>query len=140
MKRFLELGDVHIPFLLRVAAAPAEILAGAHAPPVNDAGEIELDDEDDDEDQPTEEELQAEEAAEPEMMKAAIYWDNFCALVRNCQEPWEATDTDAYREKRAVEAFNHAAQDSGQRHARAQPRDADLGVSHCLLHRATPNP
>ena len=110
VKRFLEQGAVHLPFLLRVAAAPAEIISGAQAPPVNDAGEIELDDEDEEDDQPTEEEIQAEEETEPTMMKHATYWDNFSALVRNSQAPWDAADTDAHREKRAVETFNHAAQ------------------------------
>ena len=58
--------------------------------------------------QPTDEEMQAEEEAEPTMMHDAEVWDDFLALIDIIQEPWAAPedDTDAYREARAVRVFN----------------------------------
>ena len=62
----------------------------------------------DDDLEPTDEELAAEEDAEPTMMRDSTYWDNFLALVDILQEPWAAPefDTRDYREKRAVRVFN----------------------------------
>ena len=54
--------------------------------------------------------MEEESELEPTMMEHARYWDNFCALVRDSQEPWDPSDSDEYREKRAVSAFNHGAQ------------------------------
>ena len=73
---------------------------------VSENGEIDL--EMDDELNVTEEEIAAEEDEEPDMMKSALYWDNFIALVDLCNEPWAEPedDTDDYRKKRAVRAFN----------------------------------
>ena len=58
--------------------------------------------------EPTDEELQAEEDAEPTMMRDAGYWDAFLKLVDILQEPWAEPeqDTQAFREARAVKVFN----------------------------------
>lgn len=57
---------------------------------------------------PTTEELEAEEAAEPTMMRDAGYWDDFLKVVLILQEPWATPedDTDEYRQARAVRVFN----------------------------------
>ena len=43
------------------------------------------------------------------MMLHAEMWDNYLAWVRSVQEPW-TDDSDEYRERRAVEYFNHSMQ------------------------------
>ena len=108
VKRFLAEAHIHVPFLLRVAAAPAEMTPDMAAM-ANDKGELEL--EEDDElnlGQRTPEELRKEQAEEPDMMQNAERWDNFLALVAESNRPWASPseDSDAYREGRAVKAFN----------------------------------
>ena len=115
VKRFLSEADLRLPLLLRLAAAPAEIADAASAAEItNDAGEIELEFEDDEE-EPTVDEVEAEEREEGTMMKHANYWDDFLAWVREISAPW-TEDTDEYRERRAVAAFNTGAR------RRAAPR------------------
>lgn len=62
----------------------------------------------DDEFAPTEAEIAAEEREEPEMMRHADMWDHYLEWVRAIQAPWDESDSDSYREKRAVEYFNHS--------------------------------
>jgi hypothetical protein len=105
VKRFLFEADKHVPFLLQIASAPADVCEemAAHA---NTAGEQEM--EVDDEYEPTEEELEQEAREEPLMMLNADRWDRFLRLVKAIHEPWPQGegDTREYREKRAVQAFN----------------------------------
>lgn len=122
VKRFLAEAHEHLPFLLRIAACPPEVLdeamgstAGERRPaypcqsrcPLNIcalAGEVE----EDDELGVTDDEIAAEAAEEADMMTHASYWDDFLALVADSQKPWAegADDTDAYRKGRALTAFN----------------------------------
>ena len=62
---------------------------------------------DDDEFAPSAEQIAAEECEEPEMMRHADMWDHYLEWVRAIQAPWDESDTDSYREKRATEYFNH---------------------------------
>ena len=105
VKRFIEEGRIHIPFLLQIAAAPADCCTET-AEFTNDNGELELDD--DDEFDPTPQQIAAEEKEEPLMMRNAQRWDNFYAMVDALSKPWPQgdADTNEYREGRAVEAFN----------------------------------
>jgi hypothetical protein len=105
VKRFLAQADRHVPFLLQLAAAPADCIPEM-ADLANENGEQEMEyDEDYD---PTPDMIEEEELQEPDMMKNAGRWDNFLALVRAFQAPWPQgePDTDEYRKGRAVEAFN----------------------------------
>ena len=108
VKRFLHEADKHLPFLLQIAAAPADVSADM-AQHANAAGHQVMDH--DDEYEPTEEELEQEKREEPLMMQNADRWDRFLDLVRSIHVPWPQgeQDTTAYRETRAVEAFNLAA-------------------------------
>ena len=105
VKRFCNEAHIHLPFLLRVAQSAPD-MDGVDMP-TNDAGELELEEDDelfiDDDDRE-----QAAEEVTNELELHASYWDHFLALVRWTQEPWadEDDDTDEYREGRAVEAFN----------------------------------
>lgn len=114
VKRFIKEADIHLPFLLRIAAAPADMDADM-ANMVNQAGELELEEDDElnvaDQDLATEEDVQQEEQDEPAMMEAARKWDHFLELVAESNAEWAAPslDTDAYREERAVALFNRAA-------------------------------
>ena len=105
VKRFIKEAHLHLPFILQIAAAPAEVVAEMAAC-ANADGEQEM--EDDDEYAPTDEQVAAEEALEPLMMENAARWDRFLAYVRAISAPWpqDEGDTDAYREGRALEAFN----------------------------------
>jgi hypothetical protein len=105
VRRFLTEAHLHLPFLLRLAAAPMEVL-----PESVQHGESgpESMDFDDDEFAPTEEEIAAEERAEPEMMRHSEMWDNYLEWVRTIQAPWDESDSTHYREGRAVEYFNHS--------------------------------
>ena len=105
VRRFCAEGHIHLPFLLRVAAAPAEIF-GENADITNDDGEIEL--EMTDELHVTQAQTDAEAADEPEMMKHAGYWDDFLALMAESVRAWACAeeDTDEYRQGRTVKAFN----------------------------------
>lgn len=104
-KRFIAEAHLHVPFLLQLAAAPADCVPEMAAfAGVDGAQAMELDDEY----APTEEEIAQEEAAEPEMMANAARWDRFLALVHTGSAEWPqgAADTDDYRKGRAVEWFN----------------------------------
>ena len=68
VKKFLADAPLHLPFLLHIAAAPADCIAEMAAC-ANDAGEQEMDD--DDEYTPTEEQVLQEELEEPAMMQIA---------------------------------------------------------------------
>jgi hypothetical protein len=105
VKRFLSQADQHIPFLLKVAAAPADCIPDM-ADLANEDNEQEM--EHDEEYAPTPDMLEEEEREEPLMMQNAGRWDNFLALVRAFQAPWPQgeLDTKDYRKGRAVEAFN----------------------------------
>ena len=105
VKRFLEEADKHVPFLLQVASAPADVSMEMNDC-TNAEGEQEM--EYDDEYAPTEEDLEQEEREEPLMMRNAARWDNFLAVVRSIAVPWPQGEQDSreYREGRAVEAFN----------------------------------
>ena len=108
IKRFLAEAHLHLPFILRIAAAPVDCVPET-AEWRNDKAEQTLDH--DDEYATTPEEIAAEEKEEPLMLQNAARWDNFLALVRSIHVPWPQgeADTTAYREGRAVEAFNLAA-------------------------------
>jgi hypothetical protein len=108
VKRFLAEADKHLPFLLRIAAAPVDCIPETVSWR-NAAGQQTLDDDsDDDEYAVTEEEIAAEQKEETLMMLNADRWDNFLAFIRLDQQPWPQgePDTDEYRKGRAVEAFN----------------------------------
>ena len=106
VKRFLQEAHIHLPFLLRVASAPIDVLDGDEPAEEEGAG-IEYDDEDPY--APTEEEIAAEEDEEPLMVRHAVMWDNFLGWVRDIQSEW-TSDTDEYRKQRAVRWFNHSRQ------------------------------
>ena len=103
VKRFLQEAHMHLPFMLRIANAPIDVLEG-------DAAELDGADgagyDEDDEYAPTDEELAAEADEEPQMVKHAQVWDHFLNWVREIQSPWDAADTDTYRQTRAVRWFN----------------------------------
>ena len=105
VKRFIMEAYIHLPFLLRIAAAPPDLIPELAAS-LNVAGEMEM--EDDDEYAPTPEEIAQEEEEEPLMMKNADRWQRFLDLVAARGKPWPqgASDTDTYRQQRAVESFN----------------------------------
>ena len=105
VKRFVAEAHLHVPFLLQLAAAPADCVPEMAAfAGVDGAQAMELDDEY----APTEEEVAAEEAAEPLMMANAARWDRFLALVRAGSAEWPqgASDTNDYRKSRGLEWFN----------------------------------
>jgi hypothetical protein len=108
VKRFLDEAEKHVPFLLQIAAAPADV-CDAIAKHANSKGEQVM--EEDDEYEVTEEEIEQEEKEEPLMMQNAARWDRFLALVQAIHKPWPQGEADSttYREGRAVEAFNLAA-------------------------------
>jgi len=105
VKRFIEEAHLHLPFLLQLAAAPADCVPEMAAM-ANADGEQEM--EYDDEYAPSPEEIEQEEQEEPLMMRNADRWDRFLCLVRLLQRPWPqgAADTDFLRKERAVEVFN----------------------------------
>jgi len=105
--RFLAEADKHLPFLLRVAAAPVDCVP-ATASWRNAAGQQTLDDDSDDEYAVTEEEVAAEMEEEKLMMLNADRWDHFLSFMIIDQKLWPQgePDTDEYRKGRAVEAFN----------------------------------
>jgi hypothetical protein len=109
VKRFIEQAENMLPFLLQIAALPAEMMADMAAA-TNSDDEMEMDD--DDEYSPTEEDVEREEELEPIMMQNAARWDHFFALVESISRPWPQgdMDTDEYRKGRAVEVFNLGAQ------------------------------
>jgi hypothetical protein len=106
VKRFLEESHIHLPFLLQLAAAPADILDELASGFTNAAGEETMDYDSDYE--PDAETLAAEEREESLMCQNATIWDHFLTLVRAIQAPWAegVDDTDAYRKMRALECFN----------------------------------
>ena len=107
VKRFLEEAHVHLPFLLRLAAAPADVVEEI-GECVNADGEQTMDS--DSEYEPDEETLAAEESEESLMCSNAGVWDHFLTYVRAIQTQWAEgeEDTDSYRQMRALEAFNLA--------------------------------
>jgi len=112
VKRFLAEAQIHVPFLLRVAAAPADMTPDM-ASMTNQQGELEL--EEDDELNMghctrTAEELNQEEHDQPTMMLHAGMWDHFLDMNAEAKRPWAppSEDTDDYREERAVAFFNLA--------------------------------
>ena len=105
VKRFLAEAHLHLPFLLQIAAAPADVCAEMAAC-ANIDGEQEMDF--DSEYAPTAEDIQAEEQLLPLMMENAQRWDNFLDYVRCCTAEWPQgeLDTEEYRQGRALSAFN----------------------------------
>ena len=108
VKRFIKEAHLHLPFLLQLAAAPADCVPEMAAM-ANTDGEQEM--EYDDEYTPSPEDIAQEEQEEPLMMRNADRWDRFICLVRLLQRPWPqgAADTDFLRKERAVEVFNLSA-------------------------------
>jgi hypothetical protein len=107
VKRFIKEAHLHVPFLLQLAAAPADCVPEMAAFAGADGAQaMELDDEY----APTDEEIAAEEQAEPLMMENAARWDRFLTLVSVGSAEWPQGDADSddYRKGRAVEWFNHA--------------------------------
>ena len=105
VKRFLIEADTHLPFLLRLASAPIDLVPGTVQEMMQ--GGVEEMELEGDEFQPTDEEIEAEKNEEPVMIQHAEMWDRFRAWVRCVQEPWTQDDDD-YRDERALEYFNHA--------------------------------
>ena len=105
VKRFIEKAEHMVPFLLQIAAAPADCIPDMAAM-TNEDGEMEMDD--DDEYSPTAEDIEREEQEEPLMMQNAGRWDTFFALVAAISRAWPQgdEDTDEYRKGRALEVFN----------------------------------
>ena len=112
VKKFLAESHVHLPFLLCVASAPIDVLEGD--PAEKDGSGIAY--AADDPYAPSPEDLAAEAALEPLMVQSAEYWDNFLEWVRDIQTTW-TSDTDEYRETRAVSWFNHSRQCGRDIHA-----------------------
>ena len=108
VKRFLDEAHIHLPVLLRAAAAPADLVGGL-ADLMNDDGEMVLDAEPDDSPQAlTPDEVEAEQREQPHMYKNAERWDRFLAYTRISSEKWP-DDSDATRRSKAVEYFNAGA-------------------------------
>uniref|UniRef100_A0A7S0L6P5 Uncharacterized protein n=1 Tax=Coccolithus braarudii TaxID=221442 RepID=A0A7S0L6P5_9EUKA len=107
VKRFLEEAHVHLPFLLKLAAAPADVVEEI-GECVNADGEQTMDS--DSEYEPDEETLAAEESEESLMCSNSGVWDHFLTYVRAIQTQWAEgeEDTDSYRQMRALEAINLA--------------------------------
>ena len=107
VKRFIEESHKHLPFLLQLAAAPADCVTEMAAF-ANEDGEQEMDD--DDEYSPTGADIEQEEKEEPLMMADATRWDNFIELVASAAVEWPQgdADTDSYRKGRAVKHINIA--------------------------------
>ena len=105
VKRFLHEADLHLPFLLRLAAGQIDVCAETLAA-TNERGEEEMDVSDDDF-EPTEEEVAEEAARTPLLAQNALRWDQFLEWVRDIQAAW-LSDTDAYRKLRAVLYCNGA--------------------------------
>ena len=107
VKRFLAQADIHLPFLLRVAAAPVDSVPET-ADWRNAKGQQTLDSDSDDEYAATEEEIAAEEKEEALMLQNATRWDNFLGYVELDSRPWPQgeADSDEYRKGRAVDSFN----------------------------------
>ena len=112
VKRFLAVAHIHLPFLLRVVAAPLDMDADT-ASMMNEAGELRGQEEDElnlAQCEPSEEELSREEDEEPVMMMHAGIWDRFLAMEAEAQREWADPegDTDEYRKGRAVSFVNVA--------------------------------
>ena len=105
VKRFLAEAHIHLPFLLRVAHAPVELVPDSVQQFMNSDDQEEMD-LDDDAFAPSADEIRIEEDEVPQMMSHADMWDRFRAWVFSIQEPWTSDDDD-YREQKAVEYFNH---------------------------------
>ena len=107
VKRFIDEAHLHLPFLLQVAAAPADCIPEMEQF-TNDDGDQEMDL--DDEYAPTDAEIQHEEEEEPLMLNNAERWDRFLDLVRQLQKAWPQgeLDTDDFRKGRALAMFNLA--------------------------------
>ena len=106
VKRFCDEAHLHLPFLLRLANAPIDMVPDSVQEFVNDNGDEEMD-VSDDEYEPTPEELEAEAQEEPCMMRDADRWDRFFTFNTDAQKSY-TSDTDAYREARAVDYFNNS--------------------------------
>eukprot|EP00965_Chrysotila_dentata_P006173 201596-Pleurochrysis_carterae.AAC.1 len=106
VKRFLREADIHLPFLLRIAAVPDEVLGDLVQNTRTSAAEIEFDE--DEELAVTADELAQESSELPQMMEHAGMWDNFLACAEAAERPWASPDfdDDDYRKTRAVEFFN----------------------------------
>lgn len=85
VKRFLEESHIHLPFLLQLAAAPADILDDLASGFTNAAGEETMDYDSDY--APDAETLAAEEREESLMCANATIWDHFLSLVRAIRAP-----------------------------------------------------
>ena len=77
-------------------------------PPITDAGEFEMDDEDEYAHDVTQEDIDKETAEKSTVMECAEAWQHFFEYVEMVQTPWapEDEDTNEYRMKRAVELYN----------------------------------
>ena len=108
VKRFLDEAHQHLPFLLGIAAAPADVVDEAEAGMASDGTASMAAD---DEFAPTPEELAAEAKCDSVLEANGDRWDRFLAYVDVYQKEWasEASDTDTFRKRRAVELFNAGA-------------------------------
>ena len=86
--------------------APIDMVPDSVQEFMNDDGDEEMD-VSDDEYEPTPEELEAEAQEEPCMMRDADRWDRFFTFNTDAQKSY-TSDTDAYREARAVDYFNNS--------------------------------
>jgi hypothetical protein len=106
VKKFLHEADVHLPFLLSLSSTEIDVCAETAAC-TNAAGEEEMEISDDDEFAPTEDEIAAEAAREPLIVRNAARWDRFLSWVRDFETPWHV-DTDEYRRARSLSFCNGA--------------------------------
>ena len=112
-KKFIEMADIMLPHCLHLANVPSEAGAAAAAACKKAAVAATFEDDGDDDDidpefAPTDEDVQREEQDEGEMMQHARDWDVFIHLAQVALRPWDAEDTEEYRERRALESFKAA--------------------------------
>ena len=86
MKKSITEAHLHLPFLLRIAAAPPDLMPELAAG-LNVEGEMSMEIDEDDPYAPTAEEIAAEEQEEPLMMLNADRWQRFLDLVAARAKP-----------------------------------------------------
>lgn len=91
VKRFIEKAEDMVPFLLQIAALPAECMPEM-ATAMNGDGEMESDGGGRRVLADMEEDIEREEELEPVMMKNAGRWDHFFVLVESISRPWPQGD------------------------------------------------
>ena len=94
VKRFLAEAHIHVPFLLRVVAAPPD-MDDDMASMMNEAGVLRGEEEDElnlAQCEPSPEDLRGEGVDEPTMMQHAGIWDSFLAMEAEAQREWADPD------------------------------------------------